>query len=134
MTTISERVEQLLNHVGAGEAEAAAALFAHDVDFLIPHDPGVWWIPTVTTRSDLATFFSLLASELVTEAFELEHVVIDGEHAVLTGTMTDTIRRTGRTFTSRFFLHLTQQDGMFTRYHLLEDTAAIRDALTAAVE
>lgn len=83
------------------------------------------------SRAELAGFFSQLRSELVTESFDIDSVIIDDRHAVILGRMTDTVRRTGKSFNSRFSLHLMQVDGELVRYHFLEDTAAVRDAAHA---
>lgn len=128
MATTRELVEQLLQHIGRGDAQAAAGLFSERVDFAIPHDPVVWWIPEVQTREDLAGFFSLMGAELLTESFDVDRIVVDGDDAVILGRMVDTVRKTGKSFTSRFSLRLTRHDGALIRYHFLEDTAAVRDA------
>ncbi|MDR2293846.1 MAG: nuclear transport factor 2 family protein [Microbacterium sp.] len=125
---VRELVEKLLRHIGEGDAEAAAALFAERVDFSIPHDASVWWIPPVRTRTNLAAFFTQLPAELDTERFDVDHIIVDGSHAVVLGRMTDTVRRTGKSFTSPFALHVTEHEGALTRYHFLEDTAAVRAA------
>lgn len=128
MNTTREQVELFLSLLGQGDTERAAALFADSVDFQIPHDEAIWWIPPVSTRAELRAFFAGLGTHLLTESFDVDRILVDGDDAVVIGRLTDTVRRTSRSFTSPFALHLSQRDGLFTRYLFLEDSAAARAA------
>ncbi|QHC00079.1 hypothetical protein EK0264_07175 [Epidermidibacterium keratini] len=79
----------------------------------------------------MAGFFASLDEHLETLRFEVDHIVVEGDQGVVLGVIEDRVRRTGRSFLSRFALHLTVDQGEFTRYHFFEDAAAAHAAAVA---
>jgi len=125
-----EMVEELLGYIASGRTDLAAGMFAEYIDFEIPHHDDIWWIPDVRTRDDFASFLSGLGDELETLRFEVDVIATDGDDVVIVGVIEDRVRRTGRSFTSPFSLALRVNQGVFTRYHFLEDSAAVMSAAT----
>ncbi|NOL42498.1 SnoaL-like domain-containing protein [Kribbella sandramycini] len=119
----------MLQHVGAGETDAAAALFADDVDFFIPRAAELPWVPDVDSAAGMATYFGLLRTHLDGKRFDVERIVADATDAVVIGQLVSTVRATGRDIESRFAIHVGTRDGRITRYHFYEDSLAVAQAL-----
>ena len=128
LRTPTEVVLEVMRLVGAGEHQAAAALFADTVDFSVTHAPGLPWVPEVRARADMVQFFDLLSEHVVIEELALETTVSEGNEVVLLGHLRDTMKRNGRTLSTRFALHVTVDDQRITRYHLYEDSYAVAQA------
>jgi ketosteroid isomerase-like protein len=126
-------VEEFLRRTGEGDPERIAALFAEKVDWVIPDNPVVPWIRPRSTRDDVIAHFTELAAGV--EPVEgggqpVDAVVVEGEEAVITGTLSGRVRVTGKEFAVLFALRLTVKDGQLTRYHLVEDSLAVAAACT----
>lgn len=130
MTDARTLATRFLEHLGRGESEEAAGLFADEVDFVVPHDPAVWWIPEVRVRHDFERFLAGLGQELDTLEFEVTTIVADGDDVVVLGRFRERVVKTGREFSSPFSIHLTVAEGRLTRFHMMEDSAAVAKAAT----
>ncbi|MCW2870402.1 nuclear transport factor 2 family protein [Actinacidiphila oryziradicis] len=132
-TTTTRRVlDELLSRMGEGEhaANRIAELFAPAVDWLVPGSPAVPWIRDRSTRADAADFFRTMLGHFVPEdrAATLDHILVDGPQAIVTGSVTQRLRTNGRLFTTPFALHITVQDGLIARYRVYEDSLAVAGA------
>jgi ketosteroid isomerase-like protein len=78
----------------------------------------------------LREFYELLWAAVEPVSVEVEHILYDGEHCVITGQLSARMVATGRLFDSMFSVHLTVSNGMITRYRLQEDSWALVVALT----
>lgn len=61
-------------------------------------------------------------------ATQVEHILVDGNDAVVLGEIRQTARSTGRAYRARFALHLTVEAGLITRHHVYEDSLAVAQA------
>lgn len=59
---------------------------------------------------------------------EIRQVLVDGPDAVVTGTIANTVRRTGKSYRAHFALHLTVANGLVTRHHVYEDSLSVARA------
>ncbi|MEV0251696.1 nuclear transport factor 2 family protein [Nocardia sp. NPDC050712] len=129
-------VEDLLHRIGAGDADATAAVYAPISDWKLnwpehEHDrPATPWIRARATRADAAEHFREIARHHVPEevATVVERILVDGPDAVVLGEIRQTARPTGRAYRSRFALHLTVENGLVTRHHVYEDSLAVAQA------
>jgi ketosteroid isomerase-like protein len=133
-----ETVGRLLQLVVAGDADAVADLYAERVDWRLDwpadrHGADVPWIRDRRTRADVAEHYRSIAAHHEPELadVDLEHLLVDGEHAVLTGTLVNTLRHNQVGYRARFALHLTVEDGRVTRHHVYEDSLAVAEAWSA---
>jgi ketosteroid isomerase-like protein/Uma2 family endonuclease len=135
-TTTRSTLDELLSRMGEGEhaADRIAELFAPTVDWLAPGSPAVPWIRDRSTRADAADFFRTMLGHFVPEdrAAALDHVLVDGPHAVVTGRVTQRLRTNGRLFTTPFALHITVEGGLITRYRVYEDSLTVAEAYSYA--
>lgn len=129
-------VTELLRRIGEGDPDAVAELYGETVDWRVdwPEDEHgrveTPWIRHRATRADAGEHFRQLGEHHVPEeaGTVVERVLVDGEHAVVTGEIRQTARSTGRAYRARFALHLTVEDGLITRHHVYEDSLAVARA------
>lgn len=126
--TPTDAVLEVLRLVGIEDYQAAAALFADAVDFSVTHAPGIPWIPEVRSGPDMAVFFALLAEHVEIEELDVHTTVAQGDDVVFVGRLRNTVKSSGRPFTTNFALHATVKDQRITRYHLYEDSFAVAQA------
>jgi ketosteroid isomerase-like protein len=128
-TATADLVRQLLALTGDGDLEAAAALFADDVDFAVPGAPDLPWVPKANSADGMLEFFRRLPQYLESRRFAVDKILADEEDAMVLGDLVSTVRATGRDIVTRFVIHLSVRDGKFTRYHLYEDSWAVAQAV-----
>jgi ketosteroid isomerase-like protein len=58
----------------------------------------------------------------------IERILVDGPDAVILGEIRQTARPTGRTYRSRFALHVTVDDNLITCHYVYEDSLAVAQA------
>jgi ketosteroid isomerase-like protein len=127
--------EALLGHLGAGNLEGVAALFADEVDWRLswPDEElggSVPWIRARRTREDAADHFRALAEHNAPHdgGTTIERILVDGHDAVVLGTIRNVMRRTGEPYRAHVALHLGVEEGRIRRYHVYEDSLAVSRA------
>ncbi|MGI5146573.1 nuclear transport factor 2 family protein [Plantactinospora sp. CA-294935] len=124
-------VEELLRRIGAGDPDRTAALYAEAVDWKVnwpePTHPAVPWIRPRTSRADVVDHHRTLAASSVPGqgSVAIDRILVDGPDAVVIGETAQTVRATGKRFSTRFALHLTVEDGLIVRHHVYEDSLAV---------
>ena len=126
-------VQQFLAARLAGDTERLIELFADKVDWQLAENPGVPWIRPRSTAAECAAQFNELIQYTVPEDSHasVHTFLVDGADAVLMGSLSGTVRATGKSFEGPFALHLTVRDDRITRHHLYEDGLSIARACTA---
>lgn len=124
----AEVITEFFHRFGAGDRAAAAALFAADSDFCVPGADHVPWTGSRSTVPEIERFLASATEEVETEQFAVELIVADGEHGVAVGQFRHRVKRTGKTFSCRFALHVQVIDGSIRRYHMFEDSHAVAEA------
>lgn len=115
--------------------EGIAELFAEDVDFDISGDTAsVPWIGRREGRAGVAAFFADLRAVTQAEGFDVTKLVVDGDTAIIVGSLTTRVNATDRLIDSEFAIVTTIRDGMIARYRLLEDSFAVAEAVRAPAE
>lgn len=136
--TTRDAVERLLASLAAGDLEGLAALFAPELDWRLGWPASelggdIPWIRPRRTPADVKEHFRTLAehNEPYAGGTSIDHVLVDGNHAVITGTIRNVLRRNGVSYEADFALHLTIEAGLIRRYHIYEDTLAVARAWNA---
>lgn len=133
MRTTREIVEAFLTALQRRDLEAAACLFAEQIDWDIPGDVArASWLGPRRTRDDVRAFFRLLWGQTEPLSARVDDLMIDGDRAIVAGEFATRMLRTDRIVRSLFFVHLTVRDGAIARYRLLEDSHAVSVAMTDA--
>ena len=126
-----DALQEFFTRFGAGDGDALLDLFAEDVDWNVPGSPTVPWTGRRSTKAQLADFFAAAAANVErTESFDVEQVLVEGDHAVALGSFVHVIRGTGKAFRSDFALHIEVADGRIRLYHMFEDALAAAEAFT----
>lgn len=119
-----------LTRLGAGDGAGVLDLFADTVDWSVPGAAIVPWVGTRSDKMEIKAFFDVLGRELTPEAFATDRIVVDGDSAVVLGSFSYGVIRTGKSFASSFALHIGVSDGRIDLYHMYEDSFAIAEAFT----
>ncbi len=127
LASTKDIIEAFFARFGAGDADGVLELFADEVDFNVA---GAYFVPWTGPRTDKAGVGEFLAAAAAVEPqeFAVERILADGGVGVALGHFTHKVVATGRTFSSRFALHVTVDGGLITRYHMFEDSYAIAEA------
>ncbi|MEV0620738.1 nuclear transport factor 2 family protein [Nonomuraea sp. NPDC050404] len=134
--TTDDTVRELLRRIGEGDFDRIAELFAEPVEWHLnwPGEghPAVPWIRPRSSRRDVAEHFRELGEYHVPElnGTSVARVLVDGDDAVVLGDLVQTVKATGRTYTSPFAVHLTVENGLITRYFIYEDSLTVARALS----
>ncbi|MGO4455367.1 nuclear transport factor 2 family protein [Arthrobacter sp. RAF14] len=133
-TTMNTRavVDAFFAGFGSGDLDAVKALFAPEFTLTVHGSPRTPWAGTRRTRDELDGFFAAFGTLGPATEYEIEHLVVDGPHAVALGRNAFPVTETGKTFTNTFALHFTVAEGMITGYRMHEDSYAIDQAFTAS--
>jgi ketosteroid isomerase-like protein len=95
------------------EPQRVGALFAETVDREVAGDQRVPWTGARSSRDEVAAYFDTLWSVCDTAVAEntVSQVLVDGTRAVVLGVFAQTIRASGRRFSTPVALHITVDDG-----------------------
>lgn len=128
--TTRATLEEFVGRLSRFEPEPVAALFAEAVDWDVPGDARVPWVGARSHRDEVAAYFRTLWSvcDTAQAATEVSQVLVDGPDAVVLGVFTQTIRSTGRGFSTPVAVHITVDDGLITRLRIYEDSYLVSNA------
>jgi uncharacterized protein len=128
-------VEDLLHRIGTGDPERIAAAYAEEVDWRLDwpddeHGTNVPWIRERTTRADVGDHYRSIAEhhDPALAGVAIDRILVDGDDAVVLGTLQNTLRHNGAAYCAHFALHLSVHDGLVTRHHVYEDSLAVARA------
>lgn len=124
-------VGELFRLVGSGAPlPEIGALYSADVDFCIAGDTAhVPWAGHRTGRQSIIDFYGQIREQIISERFEVADILYSGERAVVLGSLASRVRRTGRLIETAFVFDIVVRDGLITRYHMLEDSFAVSQAM-----
>ncbi len=88
------------------------------------------WLGRSNTKAEVIDFFRLLWKETIPIAADIDHIFIDGKKAVIAGDFKTGMLRTDKICDSLFFIRITVENGCIVKYHLLEDSYALVQALS----
>jgi ketosteroid isomerase-like protein len=125
--------QALLEGIGGGTDPAEiAAPFAEDLIFEIQGDDGVLpWIGKKNGRQ--AVFDFIREIRVLTEpvSFDVEDILSSDTRAAIVGKLETRIKATDRITATQFAIILTVQDGVVTRFQMLEDSFDVSKAARA---
>ncbi len=130
--------EELFRRIAGGDPAEIAELYAERVDWRLSWPASelgadIPWIRARTTRADVEDHYRTLAEHHRPDeaTADVSAIVVDGPDAVVIGELGQTLRATGVSYRAGFALHLTVADGRIVRQHIVEDSLAVRRALSA---
>lgn len=112
--------------------EVIARYLAEDVDFYIVESPYMPWTGKKNSRNEviLALHQLINAHNTAEDDFEMDHIFIDGKEAAVFGKAGRTVIETGKKFKEPFCMRFTIENGLITKFLMLEDSRQIEKALT----
>ena len=126
-------VDTYLQRLAAGEPEALAALLVEPVDWDIPGNRAAApWLGRRTTRDGVADYLRLLRASVQPIGVKIQHLLVDGEVAVVVGEFASRMLATGTIVESPFSMLFVVRDGLIVRFRLLEDSFAVAEACDVA--
>lgn len=130
--SVQDAIGKFLGALGTRNLEATVACYSPDVDWLVPGNTAVApWVGRRQGLDQVREFYQLLWAATEPLAFDLEHMVFDGNHCIITGQLKSKMTKTGKVFESMFSGHVTVgDDGLITRYRVQEDSWGLVEALT----
>ncbi|KAI9032451.1 hypothetical protein DFJ74DRAFT_654420 [Hyaloraphidium curvatum] len=128
---IQPAITAFLTALGGRDLDAVVACYSPTCDFLVPGNAAVApWLGKRTTRDEIREFYTLLWANAEPVSFELQHMVFDGNHCIITGELASRMTKTGKVFESMFTAHITVEDGLMSRYRVQEDSWGLVEAMT----
>ena len=128
-------VEELLRRIGEGDAKRIADAYAEEVDWQLDwpmneHGAQVPWIQHRSSRLEVADHYRTIAANHDPDkgAVQIGQILVDGPDAVVMGTISNTVKRTNKSYQAHFALHLTVENGLVTRHHVYEDSLSVAQA------
>jgi hypothetical protein len=128
---VREIVEAFFAASAGGDTGAAAALFADEVDWLIPGNANLAWTGPRTRRAEIAEVLGIIGGLHVPGESEaqVDKVLVDGCDAVTLGRIAHTVKATGTHYSMLVAFHFTVRDGKIVRLHMFEDTYLVSKAV-----
>jgi ketosteroid isomerase-like protein len=129
-----QETEQVLNGFFQGTAqndpESIAQYIAGDVDFYIAESPYMPWTGKKAGKQEVLNALKQLtaAHNTAEDDFETDHIFIDGKEAAVFGKAGRTVKATGKKFKEPFCMRFTVENGLITRFLMLEDSHQIEKA------
>jgi len=129
LTHMRDFVEHYLHVLSSRDICAIQNFFAEEVDWYVPGNEGlVSWIGTRSTKDEILDFFADLWKQTQPLTARIDHILVDGNFAVVGGEFSSKILRSEKTLNSIFSIQLTVENGFITRYRFLEDSYAVSEA------
>ncbi len=131
MNNTQSLVQNFFSKLTERNLDELVALFSENVDWYIPGDETkAPWLGRRNSRQDVATFYTLLWSQTEPVSAAIDCLLTDDENAVVTGEFSTRMLATGKMVESLFCIQMKFQDGLITKYRLLEDSYAVSVAMT----
>lgn len=119
-------VKLFLNFLGERNLEKLSELFSENIDWYIPGDiERAGWLGRSKNRQEVKDFYNLLWENTSPLSATVDHILCEGNTAIVTGEFTTKMLRTGKTVTSLFCIQITVENNLIVRYRLLEDSFAV---------
>ncbi len=130
-TAIQTTVQAFFKHLSERNLEELTKLFSEKVDWYIPGDETkAPWLGTRRSRHEVGDFYELLWKSTQPVSISVDKILMDDDTAIISGEFSTKMLQTNKVVTSLFFIQLTVEDNLITRYRLLEDSLAVAISLT----
>jgi hypothetical protein len=111
--------------------EAVASHFADELYWSIPGEQSLApWLGERKNRQEVKEFFQSLWKSIEPVGAKIDHILAEGNTALVSGNFASRMLHTGKVFESVFFTQFTVENNVIVRYLLLEDTNGLVKALT----
>lgn len=125
-----ETVNRFVQLRAAGDIDGLVEMFAEKVDFHTYGSELAPWIVQPTARAGVREFFLKLWAGVTPEDATVDAFVVDGDTAVITGSLRVKVTATSNIYESPFALRLSVRDGLIVTHHAFEDSLALHRAIS----
>jgi ketosteroid isomerase-like protein len=116
------------------ELETLIHLFSEKVDWDIPGNEELApWLGKRKNRQEIEEFFKLLWKSIEPISAQIDHILVEGDFAVVTGEFSSRMLRSGQVYASMFSAHFTVKEANIVRYRLQEDSYGLVEALSLPI-
>ena len=77
----------------------------------------------------MAGFYQLLRGATVAESMEVDHAIVDNDHAAIVGRLATRVKATGKMIRCSFAMVLQVGDGSIVNFRQFEDSYAVSEAM-----
>ena len=132
-TTALSVVNRFFDRFKSGATpEELASFFDEKAEHFIPGDTrNVPWIGKRIGRKEIAEHFRLLKLHIQPQKLSITDIVTKGNRVVVLGNLESLMKRNESVMKSEFTIDIVVDNGLITRYHLLEDSFEISRAVNA---
>ncbi|OOQ59880.1 hypothetical protein BC343_05605 [Mucilaginibacter pedocola] len=104
------------------------ASFDEKADYFIPGDTkNVPWIGKRTGHAAIKESFRLLRENIKPEKLTFTDMLAKGNRVVILGYLESRMKKNDKVMKSEFSIDIVVENGLITRYHLLEDSFEVSD-------
>ena len=134
-TNQSSQPLDVVNHFfddfkSSASAEELANFFDENAELYIPGDTtNVPWIGKRTGQKEISEHFKLLKQYIQPEKLSFTDMFTKGDRVVVLGYLESKMKRNGNVIKSEFSIDIIVKNGHITRYHLLEDSFEVAQAV-----
>ena len=126
-----EVVQKFIQALAGRSLENLIPLFAEDVDWFIPGNQELApWLGKRNTREGVQEFFKLLWKNTEPVSVQVDHILSEGNFAIIVGEFSTRMLQTGKIVSSIFSIHITIENSLIAKYRLQEDSYAVFVSLT----
>ena len=121
---------EFLGRMGSGdEPDEIAKLFSQTMEWEIAGDTGVLpWIGQKSGRAAITDFVNDSRAMIERISFEVRDILAGDDRAVILGSLTSKLKRTGKIVKTDFAIVLTITKREIVRFQMLEDSFAVSQA------
>lgn len=128
---ILEVVTKYFSLLGERSIELIMGLLSDQLDWYIPGNETIApWLGLRTNRNEVKEVFELLWKNTEPVSATIDHIAIDGNVVICSGSFVTRMVETEKLFKSLFFTEITVVKGLIVKYRLLEDTFGLVKALS----
>ncbi|MEO6695723.1 MAG: nuclear transport factor 2 family protein [Ignavibacteria bacterium] len=123
-------VQQFLKSLAERNSYELLQLFSENTDWYIPGDKErAPWLGRRNSREEIRTFYELLWKNTQPVSAQIDHTLTDKDTAIITGEFKTKMLQTNKIVESPFCIQMTVENGLITRYLILEDSYAVSEPM-----
>ena len=124
-------VESFFKYLSERNLEELIKLFSDNIDWYIPGDESkAPWLGRRNNKQQISEFYKLLWENTEPISVTVDNILIDKDTAIIAGDFSTRMLQTNKTVNSLFFIKITIQNGLISKYRLLEDSLEVSKSLT----
>lgn len=129
-TSTEKLIQLFLKYLNSRDLENLTQLFGEEIDWYIPGNEKLApWLGKRGNRKEIKEFYELLWKNTEPISATISHIMIDNENAIISGEFATNMLKTNKVVESLFFISISVENNLITKYRLLEDSYAVSASL-----